>query len=107
MAFGWISNTLLLSLGVPPAAASAGVHAVETFTTAVPGISHAIHRNIDWRLFFRLLIPGLIGGVLCASVLSNVHAYAAKPFIHAYLIAIWLYLVYRGWRYHRPEPTPK
>src|SRR3546814_5810141 len=57
MAFGVISNTLLLSLGVPPAAASAGVHAVETFTTAVSGISHAIHRNIDWRLFFRLLIP--------------------------------------------------
>src|SRR3546814_4584837 len=74
MAFGWISNTLLLSLGVPPAAASAGVHAVETFTTAVSGISHAIHRNIDWRLFFRLLIPGMIGGVLGAYVLSNVHA---------------------------------
>src|SRR3546814_14196693 len=73
MAFGVISNTLLLSLGVPPAAASAGVHAVETFTTAVSGISHAIHRNIDWRLFFRLLIPGMIGGVLGAYVLSNVH----------------------------------
>ncbi|GAA3269058.1 hypothetical protein GCM10020258_41250 [Sphingomonas yabuuchiae] len=37
MAFGVISNTLLISLGVPPAAASAGVHSVETFTTAVSG----------------------------------------------------------------------
>ncbi|RIA46858.1 hypothetical protein DFR49_1418 [Hephaestia caeni] len=107
MAFGVISNTLLLSLGVPPAAASAGVHAVETFTTAVSGISHAIHRNIDWRLFFRLLIPGMIGGVLGAYVLSNVHADAAKPFILAYLIAIGLYLVYRGWRYPPHERKPK
>ena len=49
MAFGVISNMLLLSLGVPPAAASAGVHTVETFTTAVSGISHALHRNVRWR----------------------------------------------------------
>ncbi|HVI98495.1 MAG TPA: sulfite exporter TauE/SafE family protein [Sphingomonas sp.] len=107
MAFGVISNTLLLSLGVPPAAASAGVHAVETFTTAVSGISHAVHRNIDWRLFFRLLIPGMIGGVLGAYVLSNVHADAARPFILAYLIAIGLYLVWRGWRYPPQERKPK
>src|SRR3546814_19639217 len=90
MAFGVISNTLLLSLGVPPAAASAGVHAVETFTTAVSGISHAIHRNIDWRLFFRLLIQGMIGGVLGDYVLSNVHAAPPKPFILPYLITIGL-----------------
>ncbi len=57
MAFGVISNTLLISLGVPPAAASAGVHSVETFTTAVSGISHAVHRNVNWRLFLRLMIP--------------------------------------------------
>ena len=58
MAFGVISNTLLLSLGVPPAAASAGVHTVETFTTAVSGLSHTLHRNVNWKLFFRLVIPG-------------------------------------------------
>ncbi len=64
MAYGVISNTLLLSLGVPPAAASAGVHAVESVTTAVSGISHSIQRNVDWRLFARLVIPGVIGGFL-------------------------------------------
>ncbi len=51
MAFGVISSTLLISLGVPPAAASASVHTVESFTTGASGISHVLHRNIDWRLF--------------------------------------------------------
>ena len=64
MAFGQISSTLRISMGVPPAAASAGVHTAETFTTAVSGISHVAHRNVDWRLFLRIVIPGVIGGVL-------------------------------------------
>jgi hypothetical protein len=46
MAFGQISSTLLVSMGVPPAAASAGVHTAETFTTAVSGISHVAHGNV-------------------------------------------------------------
>jgi uncharacterized membrane protein YfcA len=51
MAFGVISSMLLLSLGVPPAAASAGVHTVETFTSGASGISHILHRNWSrgWR----------------------------------------------------------
>lgn len=106
MAFGVISNTLLLWIGVPPAAASAGVHTVETFTTAVSGISHAVHRNVNWRLFFRLMIPGVIGGMLGAYVLSNIDAGTAKPFILAYLSAIGVYLLWRGLHYppHSKEP---
>jgi hypothetical protein len=102
MAFGTISNTMLLWIGVPPAAASAGVHTVETFTTAVSGISHALHKNVDWRLFFRLVIPGMAGGVLGAYVLSNVDAGTAKPFILAYLAAIGGYLLWRSG--HKPNP---
>lgn len=104
MAFGVISNTLLLSLGVSPAAASAGVHTVETFTTAVSGVSHVIHRNVQWRMFLRLMIPGVIGGVLGAYVLSNIHADTARPFILTYLTAIGVYLLWRATHY---PPTPK
>lgn len=107
MAFGVISNTLLLWIGVPPAAASAGVHTVETFTTAVSGISHAVHRNIDWRLFLRLMIPGVIGGVLGAYVLSNVDAGVAKPFILVYLSAIGVYLLWRGLHFPPPQRDPR
>ncbi len=100
MAFGVISSTLLVGvLGVPPALASQRVHVVECFTTGVSGISHLLHRNIDGRLFFRLLIPGMIGGVIGAYLLSNLDAAAVKPFVLLYLTAIGLYLLVRGIMY--------
>src|SRR5690606_7919778 len=80
MAFGVICSTVMVGfLGVPPAVASQRVHVVECFTTATSGISHLIHGNIDKRLFFRLLIPGLIGGVLGAYLLSSLDAAVVKP----------------------------
>jgi len=108
MAFGLINSTLLISvMGLPPRVASASVHAVETFTTAASGISHVLHRNVNWRLFARLVIPGMIGGVLGAYVLSSVDASIARPFVMAYLSAIGLYLLFRALR-GRVEPrTPK
>lgn len=105
MAFGTISNTLLITLGVPPAAASAGVHAVESFTTAVSGISHAAHGNVDWPLFVRLVVPGVIGGILGAYVLTQVSAEVAKPLVLAYLAGIGIYLLTRAFR-APPADTP-
>lgn len=105
MAFGVISTTLLVSIGVPPALASAGVHTVETFTTGVSGVSHIAHRNVDWKLLARLAIPGVIGGVLGAYVLTQIDAETVKPFVLAYLTAIGIFLVWRGVRFppqHRP-----
>jgi uncharacterized membrane protein YfcA len=107
MAFGVISSTLLISLGLPPAAASASVHVVETFTTAASGISHIAHRNVDWRMFPRLVIPAMIGGALGAYVLSSISAATARPLILAYLLAIGAYLVWRGWAFPPRERTPK
>ena len=64
MAFGVISNTLLVVvMGVPPAIASQRVHLVECFTTALSAISHLLHGNVDKRLFWRLLLPGMVGGI--------------------------------------------
>src|SRR5690349_20599622 len=40
MAYGVSSNTFLLGLGIPPAAASASVHMAEVVTTGIPGFSH-------------------------------------------------------------------
>lgn len=107
MAFGVISNTLLLSLGVPPAAASAGVHMAESFTTGVSGISHALHRNVDWRLFARLVVPGVIGGVAGAYLLASLDAETARPFVLAYLAGIGLYLLWRAWGHVHRERRPR
>jgi hypothetical protein len=107
MAFGVISSTLLISLGVPPAAASAGVHTVESFTTAVSGASHVLHKNVNWKLFFRIMIPGVIGGILGAYVLTRIDAEAARPLVLTYLSIIGFYLVWRGVKYPPEEKEAK
>ena len=107
MAFGVISSTVLVSVGVPPAAASAGVHTAESFTTAVSGISHVAHRNVDWKLFFRIVIPGVIGGVLGAYVLTQISAETARPLVLAYLTTLGVYLFYRGVMHKHTERQPK
>lgn len=107
MAFGVISSTLLLSLGVAPAAASAGVHTVESFTTAASALSHVAHRNVDWRMFARLAVSGMIGGVLGAYVLANVAAETARPLVLVYLAVIGLYLFWRGLKYPPRAKQPR
>lgn len=104
MAFGVISQTLLVGiLGVPPAAASASVHLVEVFTTGASGTSHIWHRNIDWSLFRRLVPFGILGGVVGAYLLSSVDASTARPFIMIYLAAVGLYLLVKAIRMSKPR----
>jgi uncharacterized membrane protein YfcA len=103
MAYGVISSSLLLAIGVPPRAASASVHAAETCTTAVSAISHVFHGNVDWKLFWKLVVPGVAGGVTGAYFLSNVDGELIRPYILAYLAAIGLWLLWRGLRYP-PQP---
>ncbi len=97
MAFGVISNTLLVTvLGVPPKQGSAGVHLVEMFTTAASGISHILHRNVDWWLFLRLVFPGIGGGMLGAYLLVGLDGSVTRPFVMAYLSLIGVYLLARS-----------
>ena len=106
MAFGQISSTLLIAWGVRPDRASASVHAAETFTTAVSAISHVAHRNVDWRLFLRLVIPGVIAGAAGAYVLTA-NADRAKPFVLIYLTGLGMYLFYRGIMHRHTERRPR
>lgn len=107
MAFGVISNTLLISLGVPPAAASASVHVIKNFTGAIAGLSHVLHKNVNWRLFWRLLIPGAVGGAIGAYLLTNIDAAIAKPIVLAYLAGIGLFLLFRALRAAPVERQPR
>lgn len=90
MAYGVSTNTFLLSIGIPPAGASASVHTAEVFTSGVSGLSHLGFGNIDKRLFKNLLIPGVIGGVLGAYVLTAVPGDTIRPFVALYLLVIGL-----------------
>jgi uncharacterized protein len=97
MAFGVITSTMLVGvLGVPPAQASARVHVVEVFTTGVSGISHLMHGNINWRLFLKLLIPGVIGGITGAYLLTQIDGAVIKPFVLGYLALLGIWLLIKG-----------
>jgi uncharacterized membrane protein YfcA len=108
MAFGVICTTAMLSMGMPPAQASALVHTAEIFTTAGSAGSHLWHRNVDWRLVIRLGIAGVLGAVLGAWVLSNVDAGVVRPFISAYLLLVGGFILFKAWRGipARDAPTP-
>ena len=69
------------------------------FTTATSAISHLLNKNVDRRLFFRLLVPGIVGGLLGAYVLTTLDAGVVKPFVLIYLTGIGLYLFWRGLLY--------
>lgn len=102
MAYGVISSSVLLAFGVPPATASASVHAAEVFTTAASAGSHAWHRNVDWRLLLPLAVAGVIGGIVGAYVLTGIEGDVIKPFVVAYLAAIGVWIVWRAG--HKPKP---
>ncbi len=98
MAFGVLTTTSLLAIGVAPAAASAMTHVTECFTTAASGLSHLYNRNVDWRLVARLAPAGMIGGAIGAYVLSNIDGKAIEPFVSVYLIAIGLFILYKAFQ---------
>ena len=70
MAYGVSSNSFLLAAGVPVPVASASVHLAEIATTAVSGISHTKLGNMDKALFKKLIIPGVVGSILGALLLT-------------------------------------
>jgi uncharacterized membrane protein YfcA len=96
MAYGVISSSVLLALGVPPATASASVHAAEIFTTAASAGSHAWHKNVEWRLLLPLAVAGVIGGMLGAYVLTGLEAAVIKPFIVGYLALVGAWILWRA-----------
>jgi uncharacterized membrane protein YfcA len=107
MAYGVTSTTFLLSLGIPPAAASASVHVAEVFTTGVSGISHHYYQNVDRRLLLRLAVPGCVGGAVGAYFLTQVPGDAIRPFIAGYLLIMAALILRRALTAVRPEPKER
>lgn len=96
MAYGVSSNSFLLGIGVPPAAASASVHMAEVVTTAISGFSHWRLGNLDTKLIKSLLLPGTLGAVAGAYILTNIPGDILKPFISAYLLIMGVIILVKG-----------
>jgi uncharacterized membrane protein YfcA len=95
MAFGISSTTLLLLLGYSPAIASATVHLAEIGTSFASGLSHIRYKNVDWHALLKVGVPGALGALIGAIVLSSVDLNKAKPWTASILLALGLVLIYR------------
>jgi len=95
MAYGVTATTFLLSVGITPAAASASVHASEVFTSGVSGYMHLKFGNVNSKLFKTLVIPGIIGAILGAYVLSSLEEYSSmiKPIVSIYTLFLGVIII--------------
>lgn len=109
MAYGLTSTSFLLATGASPALATASVHMAEVFTTGVSGVFHAKFGNVDKKLFVRLLVPGVVGGLLGAVLVTQINGDKLKPFITVYLLLMGFYVLSKAFRKHieRRKCEPK
>jgi uncharacterized membrane protein YfcA len=103
MAYGVTASSLLLALGVTPAVASATVHAAECFTTGASAVSHQAFGNVSAPLFRRLLIPGVLGAIAGAYILSSFPGDLLRPYVAAYLLAMGCLIVLKAFREFPPR----
>lgn len=97
MAYGVSATTFLLSFGVSPAVASMSVHASEIFTSGVSGIMHLKFGNVNSRLFKNIVVPGVIGAIIGAYILSEFESYSAyiKPIVSSYTLFLGALIIYK------------
>ncbi|OXA80069.1 ABC transporter permease [Flavobacterium frigidimaris] len=94
MGYGATSTSFLLAYGVPPVISSTAVHVSEMFTTGASALSHHKFGNINKKLVKHLLIPGVLGSITGAYLLSDViNGDIIKPFIAVYMIVLAIIII--------------
>lgn len=92
MGYGTISTTFLLAYGVNPAIVSSRVHSARVFSSGVSGYSHHRFGNINKKLFRALVVPGVIGAIIGATL-----AYFGKNYAAYVKLPLSLYTLYLGY----------
>lgn len=90
MSYGVTTTTFSLSMGIPPASASTGVHISEILSNGIAGWMHYKMGNVNKKLFKLLVIAGIIGAVTGAYLLSSLEHYShyTKPIISIYTFSL-------------------
>ncbi len=100
MSYGVATTTFSLSMGIPPASASMAVHISEILSNGVAGWMHYRLKNVNIKLFKSLVIPGIIGAVLGAALLSSLEGYAhyIRPLISMYTLVLGIIILKRAFK---------
>ncbi len=107
MAFGVTATSLLLSVGVAPAAASATVHIAECVMSGVSGVSHHAFGNINSALFRALVLPGMLGAAIGAFLLSSFPSEVFLPIIACYLIVMGIVIILKAFTTFPPKTVTR
>lgn len=106
MGYGVTSATILLSAGVNPAAISGSIHTAEMFASGASGYSHYKFGNVNKKLFKALLIPGVIGAVFGAILLTKLgdtHVDYIRPIMAAYTLFLGMRILIMAFRTQRNQ----
>lgn len=106
MGYGVTSATVLLSAGVSPAAISGAVHTAEVFSSAASGYSHYKFGNVNKKLFKALVIPGVIGAILGAVLLTwlgNKDAVWLRALLACYTLFLGVKFLINAFREQRQQ----
>ncbi|MBA3237422.1 MAG: sulfite exporter TauE/SafE family protein [Parachlamydiaceae bacterium] len=107
MAYGLITTSFLLNFGVPPANASAITHAAECITTGFSAFAHHQLGNVNKALFFKLLVPGMIGAVFGVFMLTHVDPNIIKPVIAVYLLVMGIIVIIKAFTVFPPAAASR
>jgi len=107
MGYGVTCTTILLSMGINLAAISGSIHTAEMFSSGASGYSHYKFGNVNKKLFRALLIPGVIGAILGAYLLSKFgdqYARYFRPLLAAYTLFLGAKIIRTAFRKNKkPE----
>ena len=97
MAYGVTSTAFLLGYGISPIKAVAYIHIAEIFVSGSSGLNHWKIGNVDTKLFKKLLIPGIIGAILGALVITKVKIPYLSIVISIYLLIMGIFLITKAY----------
>ncbi|MSP06429.1 MAG: sulfite exporter TauE/SafE family protein [Candidatus Fonsibacter sp.] len=97
MAYGVAGTAFLLGYGISPVEAVAYIHIAEIFVSGSSGLNHWKIGNVDTRLFKKLLLPGIIGAILGALIITKVKIPYLSILISIYLLFMGIFLIAKAY----------
>ena len=110
MGYGVTCTAALLYIGIPLPAISSSIHTAEMFSSGASGFSHYKFGNINKKLFKNILIPGVLGAILGALMLSYLgekYAGIIKPILALYTFILGVRILLNAFKKNKIRKKTK